>query len=62
MYKPAAESNFTDEYGKLTNMLLLIATVSTWAVSTEGTEWLIAVQLVGVRVSGQKLFFLPVGL
>jgi len=32
--------------GKLTNLSLLETTTSTWATSTKGIEWLLAIQLV----------------
>jgi hypothetical protein len=42
---------------KLKNLSLLQTIVGTWAMLTEGTEWLIAIQLVGEHGSGQKNYF-----
>jgi len=43
--------------GKFKNPSLLLTTISVWAKSREGTEWLIAIQLVREHVSGQKNYF-----
>jgi hypothetical protein len=48
---------FVREMGKLKYLSLLKATVGTWAMSTKGTEWIIAIQLVGGHGSGQKNYF-----
>jgi hypothetical protein len=39
--------------GELINLPPLNTTLSTWATLTKGTEWLIAIQLVGENGSGQ---------
>jgi hypothetical protein len=47
--------------GKLKNLSLSQTTVSTWAMLTKGTVWLVAVQLVGEHESNQKVIFPPLG-
>jgi hypothetical protein len=52
-YRPPMECHFCNT-GKLKNLSLLLTTISTWATSMKGTEWLIAIQLVGEHGSRQK--------
>jgi hypothetical protein len=54
VHKSTAEGNFCDEY-KRTRKPAIVA-VTTWATSKKGTEWLIAIQLVGEHRSGQRDF------
>jgi hypothetical protein len=49
-----AEGNFCDEHGKAEKLSLVKSTVGTWTMSTEGTDCLIAVQLVGRTVEVDK--------
>jgi hypothetical protein len=57
VYKPPAQGNFYDEHGEHLNLPLLKTTVSKWATSTRGREWLIAIQLVREHGRGQKIIF-----
>jgi len=42
------------DMGKLKNLSLLETAISTWSMSTKGTEHLTTIQLVGGCGSGQK--------
>jgi len=58
VHRPKTEGNFCDEQGKdKKNLSSLQTTISTCATATKGTEWLIAIQLVGEHGSGQKNYF-----
>jgi hypothetical protein len=55
------KATFVMNMVKLKNLSLLHATISTWAMSTKGKEWLITVQLAREHDSGQKDYFSPLG-
>jgi hypothetical protein len=57
VHKPPAEGNFCMNMEELINLPSLKTTVSTRATLSKGTEWLIAIQLVGEHESDQKLYF-----
>jgi len=43
--------------GKLKSLLLLQTVFDTWSTLRKGTEWLIAIQLIGEHGSGQNDYF-----
>jgi hypothetical protein len=55
--KPPEECNFCDECGRAHKLPLLKTTVSTWAMLTKETEWLIAIHLVREYGNGQINYF-----
>jgi len=55
------KTTFVMNRGRLESLLLLQTTFVTWAMWTQGTEWLMAVQLIGQHGSGQKIIFPPLG-
>jgi hypothetical protein len=61
MHRPPSEGNFCHEQRILKNMSFLQSTIGTWAMLTEGTEWLMSIQFVQEHGSDKRKIFPTLG-